>query len=213
MFKKFIFLLSVFVLIRCSNSPEQKSIVVTTQAADLIPPPADTSKSKNLIGENSNLNTFIPKGFLILDSLGGDLNLDAYNDLVLILKMEGEDSLQDVCRPLLILTGQENKSYKLEARNDSVVLCRSCGGVFGDPYESTVIKNGYFSIQHYGGSNWRWTRIITFKFVKEKNSWVLHRDAGESYHTSNPDKTEKIVTNKEDFDKLPVEKFNCMKNF
>ncbi len=162
---------------------------------------------------NLSIKDFIPAGFSILDSLSGNLNLDSYLDLILILKINGEDSFFDINRPLLILTGQANRTYKLEARNDSVVLCRSCGGVFGDPYESTVIKNGYFSIQHYGGSNWRWSRIITFKYNKEKNNWVLHRDAGESFHTSAPDKTEKIITNKNDFDVLSFEKFTYAKGF
>lgn len=154
------------------------------------------------------LDRLFKEGYTLLDTATGDLNLDAWPDKIIILKKNGEDSLSGALRPLLILSGMEHNQYKFETRNDSVVMCRDCGGVFGDPYEHTTIKKGYFSIEHYGGSNWRWSRIITFKYLKDQNRWVLHRDAGESYHTSNPDKTEQIVNNKLDFDKLPFEQFS-----
>lgn len=157
------------------------------------------------------LNRLLEEGYTVLDTASGDLNLDAYPDKILILKKNGEDSLSGALRPLLILAGREHGQYVFETRNDSVVMCRDCGGVFGDPYEHTTIKKGYFSVEHYGGSNWRWTRIITFKYLKSTNHWVLHRDAGVSFHTSDPDKQEEIITNKADFDKLPFEKFSYEK--
>ncbi len=212
MLKKLLFIFCGFVFIKCS-APSEKSLKVYHSLDSVMAVVKKTLSDSSAQDGNQRIKAFIPAGFSILDSLSGNLNLDNYPDMILILKINGEDSLFEINRPLLILTGQENKTYKLETRNDSVVLCRSCGGVFGDPYESSVIKNGYFSIQHYGGSNWRWTRIITFKYNKEKNNWVLHRDAGESFHTSAPDKTEKIVTNKNDFDVLSFEKFNNVKGF
>lgn len=150
----------------------------------------------------SNLKSFIPNGFSILDSASGDLNKDGYKDLVLILKNKAETAQQDVERPLLILHGSKAKLYTLVAKNNKVVLCASCGGVFGDPYSRLVIKNNYFSAEHYGGSNWRWTRIMTFKYDLQKKVYVLHRDAGESYHTAEPDKTSPNIHSKKDFDKL-----------
>lgn len=157
------------------------------------------------------LDRLLKEGYTVLDTASGDLNLDAYPDKILIMKKNGEDTLSGALRPLLILAGLGHGQYKFETRNDSVVMCRDCGGVFGDPYEHTTIKKGYFSIEHYGGSNWRWSRVITFKYLKGINHWVLHRDAGESYHTSEPDKTEEIVNNKADFDKLPFERFSYEK--
>jgi hypothetical protein len=132
---------------------------------------------------------FIPKGFTLLDSASGDINEDGFTDLILILKNHTEVEMSDTTRPLLILQGSKNKTYTLIARNDHVVLCQACGGVFGDPYASLVVKHNYFSIEHYGGSNWRWTRIITFKYDLKTKQYVLHKDGGESFHTSDPDKT------------------------
>jgi hypothetical protein len=43
------------------------------------------------------------------------------------------------------------------------VLCRQCGGVFGDPFESLDINRGVLVLNHYAGSNWRWG--ITDRFL------------------------------------------------
>lgn len=145
--------------------------------------------------------SFIPKGFSLLDSASGHLNKDGINDMVLILKNDLETANPDTTRPLLLLAGIGNGLYKLLERNDHVVLCAACGGIFGDPYEGVVIKNGFFSIEHYGGSNWRWTRIITFKYDPVSQKFKLHKDAGVSYHVSDPDKQEEIVNNKAAFGK------------
>lgn len=131
----------------------------------------------------------------------------------LILGKLTEGIASDVPLPLLILTGKPDQSFTLEARNDSVVLCADCGGIFGDPYQGLTIKNGYFSVEHYGGSSWRWTRIITFKFSKSDNTWMLHKDAGIYYHNSDPEKVEDILTNKEDFGKLLFRDYRNMKGF
>lgn len=40
-----------------------------------------------------------------------------------------------------------------------------------NPYSGLTIKNGYFSVEHYAGSAWRWTRIPTFKYSKAENDW------------------------------------------
>ncbi len=156
---------------------------------------------------------FDTTNYSVLDSAIGNLNLDNYPDKVLVLKDKVEGIATNVPRPLLILSGQADNSYKLIARNDSVVLCADCGGVHGDPYVGLTIKNGYFSVEHYGGSGWRWTRIITFKYFAAENNWHLHRDAGISYHNSDPDKTEEIVTNKEDFGRLLFKDYNNEKGF
>jgi hypothetical protein len=99
---------------------------------------------------------------------------------------------------LLIWTGSASSGLQLAARNDNVVLCEDCGGVWGDPYEGLAIKNGYFSVEHYGGSAWRWTRIITFRYNEKENTWLLHRDAGVTYHNSDPESTEEESVTKAD---------------
>lgn len=144
---------------------------------------------------------FIPKGYQLLDSASGDLNSDRYPDLVLILKTINEDSIPDSNRPLYLLTGTPSGELILFGSNDRVVLCKGCGGAFGDPYQGITVKSGYFSIEHYGGSSWRWTRIITFKYDNKSGQFILHRDAGVSFHATEPDAVTDIIHNKERFGK------------
>lgn len=156
-------------------------------------------------------SSFIPTGYSILDSASGDLNKDRLKDYVLILKIDEEADHADTTRPLLLLMGTGKEEYRLFARNDSVVLCKSCGGVFGDPYAGITVKNNFFSVEHYGGSNWRWTRIITFRYDTKTGQFILHRDAGESYHTSNPDKVKLNLHEKQDFGKLSFANYSSDK--
>ena len=161
---------------------------------------------------SQTLASYIPKDYSILDSAQGDLNGDGYKDWVLILKSKYEEFNTDTTRPLLLLLGTKRGVYTLFAKNDSVVLCKGCGGVFGDPYEGITVKKGYFEIHHYGGSNWRWTRNISFKYNSITKGFLLHRDSGISYHTSDPNKSKTTIINKKDFDKLPFSKYSYEKS-
>ncbi|WP_343747015.1 hypothetical protein [Chitinophaga sp.] len=164
----------------------------------------------------ASLKAFIPKGYEILDTTTGDLNRDALPDMIMVLRKKGEDSTSDVVehpekRPLLILLGQQDHSYKLAARNDNVVYCVDCGGMMGDPFQGVTIKNGYFSVEHYGGSAWRWTRIITFRYSPDDKNWYLHKDGGDSFHASQPDSVTTKVRTAKDFGKVPFVKYDIYK--
>ncbi len=88
------------------------------------------------------------------------------------------------------------------------MLCKGCGGVLGDPYVSMAIKDGFFSVEHYGGSNWRWTDIATFKFdKKKKKKWFLTRWGGDTFNTSEPDKKTTAIKTKKEFGIVEFEKF------
>jgi hypothetical protein len=151
----------------------------------------------------TKLKPFIPVGYSILASETGDLNHDNYADVILVLKYNHEADSDQATRPLLILLGKPGGKLSLFARNDSVVLCKGCGGVFGDPFEGIEIKGRYFSLDHYGGNRFRWTRIITFKYNPVKKDFILHKDAGVSYDDTLP--VEKLATqlyNKKAFNKM-----------
>lgn len=162
------------------------------------------------------ISSFIPDNYSILDSVRGDLNLDKIPDLIIVLKKNGEDSLSDVIdhpekRPLMILIQDNNGKFKRAKRNDNTVYCVDCGGVMGDPYAGITIKDGYFSVEHYGGSSWRWTRVITYKYSKEVNDWFLHKDGSESFHASDPEKIESKIKTKKDFGKVKFDQFDIYK--
>ena len=78
----------------------------------------------------------------------------------------------------------------------------------GDPFMGIKIKNGYFSVEHYGGSSWRWTRIITYKYSKQDKEWFLHKDGSESFHASEPQKVETKIKTTKDFGQIKFEEFD-----
>lgn len=175
-----------------------------------------TIKSETLAALPDELKEFVPTGFSFLGGEKGNLNLDKFPDVVLVLKKDNEKETSDVIdnpekRPLLILLGQANKTYKLAARNDKTVYCVDCGGAFGDPFDSISIANGNFSINHYGGSAWRWTRFITYKYSPVDKNWYLFRDGSESFHASEPDKVKTTIKTVKNFGKVAFEKFDIYK--
>ena len=154
----------------------------------------------------------IPSDYSILDSASGNLNRDEYQDLIIVFKKNDEAEISDindkpVNRPLLVYIGTPDGKYQLVARNDKAVLCYNCGGMWGDPYEGLAIKNGYFTIEHYGGSAWRWSCYITFKYSEKNSKWYLYKDGGDSYHTSDPENVETKVKTVDDFGIIEFEVF------
>ncbi|MBT4969295.1 MAG: hypothetical protein HOM80_09840, partial [Bacteroidetes bacterium] len=130
-------------------------------------------------GTLSEIVDYKLSGYSILDTTSGDLNRDSFKDLIVIYIKDTEEKTSDVIdnpvyRPLLIYIGQSNGTLKMTAKNEKAVLCYDCGGVMGDPFSQVVIKNGYFTVEHYGGSSWRWTRFVTFKYSTSDSNWYLH---------------------------------------
>lgn len=153
---------------------------------------------------------FILPGYEMLDYVPGDINSDGKPDAVLVLKQQGEDSIDtDLTRPLLLLERQADGKLKKVDQNDSAVLCLHCGGVFGDPYEGiNIIKNG-FTLSFYGGSNWRWSYLYTFSYSQAKNTWFLSRLTETNYHTMEPEKSfKKITVNKSELGEISIAVFN-----
>lgn len=144
-----------------------------------------------------------PLGWDIMDTATGDLNRDQYLDMLMIIRDE-----QDSIRDLLILVGDPENDFTLAERNDSVVLCYLCGGVTGDPYMRMVIKNGYFTVEHYGGSSIRWSRYITFKYRDSEQTWYLHREAGEVYNINLESAEEQYVEREDEYGKLKFVDYN-----
>ena len=165
-------LLAAATVAGCQSAPETNATTVATSAAPTSSATAapEAPVTATLPAETDSLaavRPFVPAGYQVLDVATGDLNRDAYPDKLVALDTLLVDSLRresEARRPLLLLTGQPDGTYRLAARNDNAIMCSGCGGMMGDPYQQLVIKNGYFSVEHYGGSNWRWTHILTFKY-------------------------------------------------
>ncbi|WP_139920190.1 hypothetical protein [Hymenobacter sp. DG01] len=199
-------------LLACQSKPESAA----TQAPAVAPvatPSVPANPPSTPVGPDSAalVQQFVPAGYRLLDMETGDLNRDAYPDKLLVLDSVQTDTTgvlgSAALRPLLVLTSNAQGQYTLAARNDNAAMCSGCGGMMGDPYQGLTIKNGYFSVEHYGGSAWRWTHIVTFKYNPTDHHWYLHREGGDSFHAADPDKVETHVKTIRDFGRVRFEQY------
>lgn len=131
--------------------------------------------------ENIQLSSMVPNGFFILDSAIGatGTNGEQHIALVLAANEENEDLMEsEIPRRVLMLKNVSGELIKV-ARNDDLILCKMCGGIFGDPYNGIELKNNILKISNYGGSAWRWNANYTFRF--QHNEWQLIGATYDSY--------------------------------
>ncbi|HQW46955.1 MAG TPA: hypothetical protein PLZ98_07755, partial [Chitinophagaceae bacterium] len=83
------------------------------------------------------IQSFVPKGWEIKDSAQSDFNNDQQIDVVLILSNlieQDENNFTYECNRPIVILQKTNMGYILAAHTNEGVLCKSCGGMFGDPY-------------------------------------------------------------------------------
>ncbi len=130
----------------------------------------------------------------------GDLNRDDYEDLILRFKMDDES---EYIEHFYILVGQKNGTYTLAAKHDAVEL----DNVDGTSFDNVVINNGYFSLEYTGYGNTSGSYdIVTFKYSKEDDNWVLHRQGTKLMHRYGDGIYESMTTQK-DFGKVLFENY------
>ena len=148
---------------------------------------------------------FVEKNTTVLAVERADLNRDGREDAVLVLDPEDKDQP----RPLLLLVRDAKGNLQLAKRSDKAVLCRDCGGIMGDPFQSVHVAKGRFTIEHYGGSSWRWSSSYTFAWSRRDQSWQLVKVESSSFHASDPGSEETTVhTPPKDFGLIDVEEFD-----
>jgi hypothetical protein len=134
----------------------------------------------------SGIMSFVPEGYDTLATTEGDLNKDKLNDIVLVLKAKEEDTgeagnadIDDLPDRLMVVLFKKGDGYIVAGRTSTSILCKNCGGVFGDPFAGVSITNGVLKIEHYGGSAWRWGSTHKFRF--QQNSFYLIGETRISY--------------------------------
>jgi hypothetical protein len=139
-----------------------------------------------------------------------DLNGDGTIDHILVLERTdaaaGEGS--DDKRSLIVLTRDKNGVLKRAASNDKVVYCRSCGGVFGDPFAGIRVKRNSFTVDNYGGSNWRWSDSYKFNYSRRDRTWQLVLITKDSFQATDPDKSKTKVITPKSFGKINLADFD-----
>lgn len=155
--------------------------------------PALVAAQEDSVKVPDDVKPFIEKGMVPIALETGDLNGDGKKDYILVLdkprdpKAEFDDA--DTPRPTLILVRGSSGSLSVAARNDNVVYCRTCGGVFGDPFAGISISGQRFTISNYGGSNDRWAYDYTFSYSRRDNTWQLVRVEEMTFQALDPNRT------------------------
>lgn len=158
---------------------------------------------------------FIPKGYTVMDMVKGDLNLDKLPDAILVLKAIGEDTAPgdaDYKRPLLLLSGRADKTFTLASRNDNIIYCHQCGGLFSEPYTGAAIKKGSFTVHHFGGTNNRWSNDITFRYSRKDKNWYLYKIVDNGWSVAHPDHIDSIVRTKRNFGTVSFKNYSADMN-
>ena len=143
----------------------------------------------------TNVRPFVGKGKIAIALEKSDLNADGRQDMILVTSefipenADWEEGAGE--RSVMILVRESNGSLRLSARNDLAVLCRNCGGVFGDPFAGVDVRGTRFTINNYGGSNDRWSYSYTFDYSRRDKTWQLVKVVDESFHALDPKHTTK----------------------
>lgn len=159
---------------------------------------------------------FVENGTKAIALESADLNGDGMKDFILVLERQiSEDEQSDYPkdqRPLLILVRDKDNKLTEAKRNESMVMCSQCGGIFGDPFAGITIGKNTFTVNHYGGSAWRWTADYTFNYSRIDKTWQLVKIEKTSYHNVRPMKEtleKTVLTPPKDFGKVDIADFNA----
>lgn len=138
---------------------------------------------------------FIPKDFQIRDSLVIDFNKDGISDIVLALQSSKEDLPNDFPGILIILKGINLNEYELSARNDTLIWCKTCGGIMGNPFDSFIFENDTLQINQAGGSASRWGFNYYCTYDNKTDNWFIVKKYSFNYNSNDPEESFDDSTN------------------
>lgn len=152
----------LLVLLSCNNENNKKTQDVLAES--------DDSENNEIIDLRT---TALLADYEILDMEKGILNSDELEDLIVVYKKISEGDEDERILGIYFAYGE---GYNLHAINFAAIGSRFCGGIFGDCYNGIDIKDGYFSINYYGGSgNNKWLQNSTFKYDDKNGEFYLYR--------------------------------------
>ena len=168
----------------------------------------------NAVKVPADVKPFIGEGSKAIAYETADLNGDGTKDVILVLEKKTPENTEpdsDDERPLIILVRDKKNRLSEAKRNDRIVMCAQCGGVFGDPFAGITVARNTFTVNHYGGSAWRWTADYKFNYSRIDRTWQLVRIERTSYHNVRPMREtlkRTVLTPPKDFGKVDIADFD-----
>jgi|GEM_PF-3485571 hypothetical protein len=108
----------------------------------------------------------LPDNGETLTSATADLNGDGTKDFLVAFEY------LDGTRALFIIV-REGKKYRVASTSTRAILCKTCGGVYGEPFQGIQAGLKRFSIDHFGGSNFKWANNAVFGYSRRDRKWQL----------------------------------------
>jgi hypothetical protein len=143
--------------------------------------------------KGTSVNDFVPVGWIIRDSVMGDLNNDKLIDIVLILQhvdtvtlTRTEDDITDTVKTqprilAVLFRDSSDKVFHLKEQSNSFILTHD--DIYADdPYQSVVIEKGILKIDFYWyptSGNWFNTHSYKFRY-QEKKFYLIGGDYEEA---------------------------------
>ncbi|HRZ96477.1 MAG TPA: hypothetical protein P5084_02895 [Paludibacter sp.] len=149
----------------------------------------------NINNQGKDINSFIPNGWILLDSTQGDLNKDNHNDLALIIQhkdsvtvikkdFDFNDTVLTQPRILIVLFyNQTTNQYQLVEQSNSFILNHDNSNM-EDPYQDISIDKGVLKIDFHIFMNmggWGMSNNC-YKFRYQNNEFAL---IGADYNSVN----------------------------
>jgi hypothetical protein len=141
----------------------------------------------------------LPDNGEVIASVKADLDGDGRDDFLVAFEYLNAE------RELIIITNPGGK-YMVAARSKRVILCKECGGIYGDPFVRIWAEKKKFGVDHFGGSNWKWSNNSEFGYSKRDKKWQLISFQSAEYDLDNNVKSKTYksrdfgLINLEDFD-------------
>jgi hypothetical protein len=140
-------------------------------------------QKENLVSEVTNENKsnklkkiedYVPKGYMVLDSLSGFINADKFTDKIIILA-NNQEYKNNEPRVFLLLLNDKNGDYTLKLKSLNIIPCLKCTGETGgeDSYSDFTLKNNILSFTQLKILDTKLIRI-EYSFQNRESDFILN---------------------------------------
>lgn len=121
---------------------------------------------------DAGLSGFVPAGATLRMSARGDLDGDGDEDALIVVERAAAEA-STAPRALYVLRRGADGALQTAVNSPKAILCRTCGGMMGDPLHSIRAGRGEFTLRFEGGSRELWSSEYRFAYAPDRDGWRL----------------------------------------